>query len=52
MEELGPEASKALYLYDEKRDNTHTSVRGATEFAQFVRNELREQGLLQAELVR
>ncbi|MFJ8929033.1 rhamnogalacturonan acetylesterase [Streptomyces sp. NPDC102364] len=52
VEELGPEASKALYLYDEKRDNTHTSVRGATEFAQFVRNELREQGLLRAELVR
>ncbi|MHB9758090.1 rhamnogalacturonan acetylesterase [Streptomyces sp. BYX5S] len=52
VEELGPEGSKALYLYDEKRDNTHTSVRGATEFAQFVRNELREQGLIQQQLFR
>ncbi|MHC5261721.1 rhamnogalacturonan acetylesterase [Streptomyces sp. UC4497] len=52
VEELGPEASKTLYLYNEKRDNTHTSVRGATEFAQFVRDALREQGLLRAEFVR
>ncbi|WP_399932624.1 rhamnogalacturonan acetylesterase [Streptomyces kanamyceticus] len=42
VEELGPEASKALYLYDEARDNTHTSVRGATEFAALVRDALRE----------
>ncbi|WP_381556688.1 rhamnogalacturonan acetylesterase [Streptomyces eurythermus] len=40
VESLGPEASKALYLYDEKRDNTHTSVRGATVFAGLVRDEL------------
>ncbi|MFC7303744.1 rhamnogalacturonan acetylesterase [Streptomyces monticola] len=37
VEELGPEASKALYLYAEARDNTHTSQRGATEFAALVR---------------
>ncbi|MFI2614827.1 carbohydrate esterase [Streptomyces sp. NPDC018584] len=41
VEQLGPEASKALYLYDEARDNTHTSVRGATEFAALVRDALR-----------
>ncbi|MBT2489789.1 rhamnogalacturonan acetylesterase [Streptomyces sp. ISL-96] len=41
VEELGPQPSKALYLYDEKRDNTHTSVRGATEYAAFVNGELR-----------
>ncbi|WP_199547832.1 rhamnogalacturonan acetylesterase [Streptomyces sp. N35] len=46
VEELGPEASKALYLYNEKRDNTHTSVRGATEYAALVHGELREQRLI------
>ncbi|GAA4892923.1 rhamnogalacturonan acetylesterase [Streptomyces coeruleoprunus] len=46
VEELGPEASKALYLTAEKRDNTHTSVRGATEYAGLVLAELRAQGLL------
>ncbi|MBC9713535.1 rhamnogalacturonan acetylesterase [Streptomyces sp. TRM66268-LWL] len=46
VEQLGPEASKALYLYNEKRDNTHTSVRGATEFAALVHGELRGQGLI------
>ncbi|MET9513628.1 rhamnogalacturonan acetylesterase [Streptomyces sp. NPDC002994] len=46
VEELGPQSSKALYLYDEKRDNTHTSVRGATEYAAFVNGELRAQGLI------
>ncbi|GAA2729234.1 rhamnogalacturonan acetylesterase [Streptomyces nogalater] len=40
VESLGPEASKALYLYNEKRDNTHTSVHGATVFAALVRDEL------------
>ncbi|MEU5083196.1 MULTISPECIES: rhamnogalacturonan acetylesterase [Streptomyces] len=40
VESLGPEASKALYLYNEKRDNTHTSVHGATVFAGLVRDEL------------
>lgn len=40
VERLGPEASKSLYLYDEARDNTHTSVRGATEFAALVHEEL------------
>ncbi|MFJ2116108.1 rhamnogalacturonan acetylesterase [Streptomyces sp. NPDC087850] len=52
VEELGPEASKALFLYDEKRDNTHTSVRGATEFASLVLGELRGRGLLKDRLVR
>ncbi|MET9509739.1 rhamnogalacturonan acetylesterase [Streptomyces flavidovirens] len=46
VEELGPQSSKALYLYDEKRDNTHTSVRGATEYAALVDGELRAQGLI------
>lgn len=46
VEELGPQSSKALYLYDEKRDNTHTSVRGATEYAALVNGELRAQRLI------
>ncbi|MGW0735254.1 rhamnogalacturonan acetylesterase [Streptomyces sp. NPDC002851] len=46
VEELGPEDSKPLYLMTELGDNTHTSVRGATEFATLVRAELAEQGLL------
>lgn len=52
VEELGPEGSKALYLYDEKRDNTHTSVRGATEYAGLVLAELRTLGLLAPRAVR
>ncbi|MGY0070687.1 rhamnogalacturonan acetylesterase [Streptomyces sp. QTS137] len=40
VESLGAEGSKALYLYDEKRDNTHTSTHGATQFAALVRDEL------------
>ncbi|MFF7788439.1 GDSL-type esterase/lipase family protein [Streptomyces sp. NPDC007991] len=40
VESLGVEGSKALYLYNEKRDNTHTSVRGATAYAGLVRDEL------------
>ncbi|MFF1271978.1 rhamnogalacturonan acetylesterase [Streptomyces marokkonensis] len=40
VESLGVEGSKALYLYDEKRDNTHTSVHGATLYADLVREEL------------
>ncbi|MYW64208.1 carbohydrate esterase [Streptomyces sp. SID8379] len=52
VEELGVEGSKALYLYNEKKDNTHTSVRGATEYAAFVRDALREQKLVPAGLVR
>lgn len=40
VESLGVEASKALYLYNEKRDNTHTSVHGATVYAELVRDEL------------
>ncbi|MEU8892288.1 rhamnogalacturonan acetylesterase [Streptomyces sp. NPDC048442] len=46
VEALGPEPSKALYLTAEKRDNTHTSVRGATEYAELVLGELRTQRLL------
>ncbi|MDF6022059.1 rhamnogalacturonan acetylesterase [Streptomyces sp. JH34] len=52
VEELGPEGSKALYLYDEKRDNTHTSVRGATEYAALVLGELRDRRLLAPGAVR
>ncbi|QOV34742.1 rhamnogalacturonan acetylesterase [Streptomyces ferrugineus] len=40
VESLGVEASKALYLYNEKRDNTHTSAHGATVYASLVRDEL------------
>ncbi|MFG2588625.1 rhamnogalacturonan acetylesterase [Streptomyces sp. NPDC048438] len=52
VEQLGPEGSKALYLYDEKRDNTHTSARGATEYAALVVGELRAQELVPARAVR
>lgn len=40
VESLGVEGSKALYLHNEKRDNTHTSVHGATVYADLVRQEL------------
>lgn len=46
VESLGVEGSKALYLYNEKRDNTHTSVRGATAYAELVRDELVAQRLV------
>ncbi|GAA3093061.1 rhamnogalacturonan acetylesterase [Streptomyces rectiviolaceus] len=46
VESLGVEDSKALYLYDEKRDNTHTSTHGATVYAGLVRDGLRAQHLL------
>ncbi|MFF5925212.1 rhamnogalacturonan acetylesterase [Streptomyces hydrogenans] len=52
VEELGPEASKALYLTTEKRDNTHTSVRGATEYAALVAAELAARGVLPERLLR
>jgi hypothetical protein len=52
VEGLGPDASKPLYLTEEKRDNTHTSVRGATEYAGLVLGALREQRLLPERLVR
>ncbi|MEV7063044.1 rhamnogalacturonan acetylesterase [Streptomyces collinus] len=40
VESLGVEGSKSLYLTNEARDNTHTSVRGATAYAALVRDEL------------
>ncbi|GAA2536509.1 rhamnogalacturonan acetylesterase [Streptomyces fimbriatus] len=46
VESLGVEGSKALYLYHEKRDNTHTSVHGATVYAGLVRDELVGLGLV------
>ncbi|MFD0366426.1 rhamnogalacturonan acetylesterase [Streptomyces sp. NPDC127114] len=52
VEALGPEASKALYLTAEKRDNTHTSVRGATEYAALVAEELRVRGIVPERLFR
>lgn len=52
VERLGPEDSKALYLYDEARDNTHTSAHGATEFARLVLGELRAQALVPGGVIR
>ncbi|MDN0200584.1 rhamnogalacturonan acetylesterase [Streptomyces sp. S.PNR 29] len=52
VESLGAEASKALYLYNEKRDNTHTSVHGATVYAGLVRDELVARHLVPKGLVR
>ncbi|MPY64676.1 rhamnogalacturonan acetylesterase [Streptomyces spongiae] len=46
VESLGVEASKSVYLYNEKRDNTHTSVHGATVYAGLVREELIAQRLV------
>ncbi|WAU84256.1 rhamnogalacturonan acetylesterase [Streptomyces sp. Qhu-G9] len=52
VESLGVEGSKTLYLYNEKRDNTHTSAVGATAYAELVRDELRAQHLVPGRLVR
>ena len=52
VESLGVEGSKALYLYNEKRDNTHTSVHGATVYAGLVRDELVAQHLVPKGTVR
>lgn len=52
VESLGVEGSKAVYLYNEKRDNTHTSVHGATVYAELVRDELRAQRLVPERLTR
>ncbi|GGU86706.1 hypothetical protein GCM10010260_19830 [Streptomyces filipinensis] len=40
VESLGPEGSETLCLSGGKRDNTHTSVHGATVYAVLVRDEL------------
>ncbi|WP_329112494.1 rhamnogalacturonan acetylesterase [Streptomyces sp. NBC_01353] len=52
VEGLGPEASKALYLTTEKKDNTHTSVHGATAYAALVVGEMRAQGIVPKRLIR
>ncbi|MER5470576.1 GDSL-type esterase/lipase family protein [Streptomyces sp. NPDC002685] len=52
VESLGVEGSKAIYLYNEKRDNTHTSVHGATVYATLVRDELLALRLVPKALVR
>ncbi|MEV8030605.1 rhamnogalacturonan acetylesterase [Streptomyces sp. NPDC086182] len=52
VESLGVEGSKAIYLYNEKRDNTHTSVHGATVYAALVRDELLALHLVPRALVR
>ncbi|MET7699525.1 MULTISPECIES: rhamnogalacturonan acetylesterase [unclassified Streptomyces] len=52
VESLGVEGSKAIYLYNEKRDNTHTSVHGATVYAELVRDELVARHLVPEGLVR
>lgn len=52
VESYGPEASKALYLYNEKRDNTHFSVTGATEVSKLVLGELTTAHLIPERAVR
>ncbi|MFF7467532.1 GDSL-type esterase/lipase family protein [Streptomyces sp. NPDC008092] len=52
VESLGVEGSKALYLYNEKKDNTHTSAYGATVYAGLVRDELLAQHLVPPRTVR
>ncbi|MFF8935933.1 rhamnogalacturonan acetylesterase [Streptomyces paradoxus] len=52
VESLGVEGSKALYLTNEARDNTHTSVRGATAYAALVRDELVTRHLVPKGMVR
>ncbi|WP_406120670.1 rhamnogalacturonan acetylesterase [Streptomyces sp. NBC_00989] len=46
VESLGVEGSKAIYLYNEKKDNTHTSAYGATVYAGLVRDTLVARHLL------
>lgn len=46
------DGSKAIYLYNEKRDNTHTSVHGATVYARLVRDGLVARHPVPAGLVR
>ena len=52
VESLGVEGSKAVYLYNEKKDNTHTSVYGATLYAGLVRDGLVALGLVPGRQVR
>ncbi|MEU6534515.1 rhamnogalacturonan acetylesterase [Streptomyces sp. NPDC047000] len=52
VESLGVEGSKAIYLYDEKKDNTHTSAHGATVYAGLVRDGLVALGLVSEREVR
>jgi lysophospholipase L1-like esterase len=52
VESLGVEGSKAIYLYDEKKDNTHTSAHGATVYAGLVRDALVGLGLVPGRQVR
>ncbi|MFF4500896.1 rhamnogalacturonan acetylesterase [Streptomyces sp. NPDC001401] len=52
VESLGVEGSKAIYLYNEKKDNTHTSVHGATVYAGLVRDALVAAHLVPRGLVR
>ncbi|MER7921845.1 MULTISPECIES: rhamnogalacturonan acetylesterase [unclassified Streptomyces] len=52
VESLGVEGSKALYLYNEKKDNTHTSAHGATVYAGLVRDALVARHLLPESRVR
>ncbi|MGW5641006.1 rhamnogalacturonan acetylesterase [Streptomyces sp. NPDC003832] len=52
VEELGPDASKSIYLTDEKGDNTHTSTHGATVYAGLVRDALVTERVLRRSAVR
>jgi lysophospholipase L1-like esterase len=47
VEGLGAEASKPIYLYDEKRDNTHFSEYGADRIGRLVLARLKELRVLQ-----
>jgi lysophospholipase L1-like esterase len=46
VEGLGAEASKPIFLYDEKRDNTHFSEYGADRIGRLVLSRLRQSRLL------
>jgi lysophospholipase L1-like esterase len=46
VEGLGAEASKPIFLYDEKRDNTHFSEYGADRIGRLVLSRLRQWRLL------
>ncbi len=52
VESLGVEGSKSICLCDEKKDNTHTSLHGATVYAGLVRDELVARHLVPERLVR
>ncbi|WP_327657115.1 rhamnogalacturonan acetylesterase [Streptomyces sp. NBC_00483] len=52
VESLGPAGSGDLYLTNINGDNTHTSVYGATTFADLVLEDLKAQRLIPARVIR